>query len=617
MSAGSITLGGNLSVAVGPLGRNAEGSGALNTKGQLAAMYSYSKTKGLFGGVSVEGSVFTERQDANRLAYGGKPTAKQILTGAFDPPDWAFVLIDELDRCTGIPGGHNWVQDNKKNEGAMGWSSPVGNGKTSTGYAFGEGVGAGGTTSKGRKRSSSLFSLGGGNKTPVETGAVFASRPPNAANQLSYASEPRPELPRSQSQTMTGSVTPPNPESRAAPSRPWESRRASTYLPFTSKSLGKSNTAVDRKAGPSSETYNAGYVPKPATRSRAGSIQRPYVGRPTPSPFSDFGSRNGTPADSPKSSPMIGSSDHEWGRTNGTDSGNEFSNVGSRASSVSGRSGRAVSGNGNGVGRSNTNGSSHPNGSGSSSSEEPDLLGAWDANDRGLTPTFARLNMRNGNHGGSLNGTSLLKSRRSSTLPFEDIAEDPNRVRLRETTSSFASKDWVGSNGRSGRRAFSTYGAPEGWPGTGTPVRDGEHNPFQEREYDFSRPFDDYTVPKRKSSRAGAEGGAGAGGMPFAVSDVDPPSNGAGEEEHARAVALFDFKATEGSDLGLKKGQVVLVLATADSAAAWWRGRLQDSDTEGIFPANHVEVLHIPRQLPGGITKTQLRTRLLTGLEFD
>lgn len=49
MSAGSLTLGGNLSVAVGPLGRNGEVTGSLNTKGKLAAMYSYSKTKGLFG----------------------------------------------------------------------------------------------------------------------------------------------------------------------------------------------------------------------------------------------------------------------------------------------------------------------------------------------------------------------------------------------------------------------------------------------------------------------------------------------------------------------------------------------------------------------------------------
>lgn len=39
MSAGSITLGGNMSVALGPLGRNGEASGSLNTSGKVAATY--------------------------------------------------------------------------------------------------------------------------------------------------------------------------------------------------------------------------------------------------------------------------------------------------------------------------------------------------------------------------------------------------------------------------------------------------------------------------------------------------------------------------------------------------------------------------------------------------
>jgi len=38
MAAGSLTLGGNLSIALGPLGRNGEALGSLNTSGKLAAM---------------------------------------------------------------------------------------------------------------------------------------------------------------------------------------------------------------------------------------------------------------------------------------------------------------------------------------------------------------------------------------------------------------------------------------------------------------------------------------------------------------------------------------------------------------------------------------------------
>lgn len=38
MAAGSLTLGGNMSLSIGPLGRNSEAAGALNTDGKVAAM---------------------------------------------------------------------------------------------------------------------------------------------------------------------------------------------------------------------------------------------------------------------------------------------------------------------------------------------------------------------------------------------------------------------------------------------------------------------------------------------------------------------------------------------------------------------------------------------------
>ncbi|KAJ3546373.1 hypothetical protein NM688_g5520 [Phlebia brevispora] len=111
MSAGSLTLGGNLSIAIGPLGRNGEASGSLNTKGKVAAMYSYSKTRGLFGGVSLEGSVIVERSDANAQAYRHDVTAKMLLSGSIPPPEWASVLIRTLEQCTGFPGNRDWVTD--------------------------------------------------------------------------------------------------------------------------------------------------------------------------------------------------------------------------------------------------------------------------------------------------------------------------------------------------------------------------------------------------------------------------------------------------------------------------------------------------------------------------
>ncbi|KJA29307.1 hypothetical protein HYPSUDRAFT_32706 [Hypholoma sublateritium FD-334 SS-4] len=111
MAAGSLSLGGNMSIALGPLGRTGEASGALNTNGKVAAMYSYSKTRGLFGGISIEGSVIVERQDANVQAYNSDVTARLLLGGALDPPPWASPLIKTLEACVGMPGGREWVQE--------------------------------------------------------------------------------------------------------------------------------------------------------------------------------------------------------------------------------------------------------------------------------------------------------------------------------------------------------------------------------------------------------------------------------------------------------------------------------------------------------------------------
>ncbi|CAO3688906.1 unnamed protein product [Umbelopsis ramanniana] len=94
--AGNLTLGGNMSVAAGPIGRNAEAGGSASFK-HIAPIYSYSKTKGLFAGVSLEGSVIITRQDANSKFYGGKVTTKELLNGTIPPPPEADVLYRALN----------------------------------------------------------------------------------------------------------------------------------------------------------------------------------------------------------------------------------------------------------------------------------------------------------------------------------------------------------------------------------------------------------------------------------------------------------------------------------------------------------------------------------------
>lgn len=94
--AGSITLGGNVSVALGPLGRNAEAAGSASLK-SVAAIFAYSKTKGLFAGVSLEGSALIERRDANKKFYGQGATAKRILSGRVEAPPECDILFRVLD----------------------------------------------------------------------------------------------------------------------------------------------------------------------------------------------------------------------------------------------------------------------------------------------------------------------------------------------------------------------------------------------------------------------------------------------------------------------------------------------------------------------------------------
>ena len=72
----SVKLGGELSVAAGPVGRAADGA----TDAQLhAEILSYSRNRGLFAGASLNGALYKQNENANQKLYGRKVTAKEIL----------------------------------------------------------------------------------------------------------------------------------------------------------------------------------------------------------------------------------------------------------------------------------------------------------------------------------------------------------------------------------------------------------------------------------------------------------------------------------------------------------------------------------------------------------
>lgn len=97
---GNLTLGGNLSVSVGPIGAGGEASiaGDLRDK-KVAPIFSYTKSKGLFAGMSIEGTGLLELQKANATFYGQALRADAILRGDIPPPAEAKILYDTITKA--------------------------------------------------------------------------------------------------------------------------------------------------------------------------------------------------------------------------------------------------------------------------------------------------------------------------------------------------------------------------------------------------------------------------------------------------------------------------------------------------------------------------------------
>ncbi|HEY3852308.1 MAG TPA: lipid-binding SYLF domain-containing protein [Steroidobacteraceae bacterium] len=98
ITGGKLTLGADASVAAGPVGR--QGSAATDVS--LAEIYSYARTRGLFGGIAVDGSVIAIDKSANEDLYGKKGvTATEIFSGkAPAPPETAQRFLARLDQAT-------------------------------------------------------------------------------------------------------------------------------------------------------------------------------------------------------------------------------------------------------------------------------------------------------------------------------------------------------------------------------------------------------------------------------------------------------------------------------------------------------------------------------------
>lgn len=95
---GKFTLGADASAAAGPVGRTAQAS----TDAQLKAeIYSYSRARGLFAGVALDGSVLSIDNTSNQAIYGDGVTARRIFEGGVsDVPNAVVDFRDRLEEYT-------------------------------------------------------------------------------------------------------------------------------------------------------------------------------------------------------------------------------------------------------------------------------------------------------------------------------------------------------------------------------------------------------------------------------------------------------------------------------------------------------------------------------------
>lgn len=90
-----FTLGGDATAAAGPVGRSTQ---AETDAAMTAEILTWSRARGLFAGVSLNGSTLREDEDWNRELYGKALKNREIVTGDVKPPAAAAPLIDLLNK---------------------------------------------------------------------------------------------------------------------------------------------------------------------------------------------------------------------------------------------------------------------------------------------------------------------------------------------------------------------------------------------------------------------------------------------------------------------------------------------------------------------------------------
>ncbi len=91
-----VKLGGDVAAAAGPKGRDAAASTDVTMRAEIL---SYSRSRGLFAGISLEGSTLRPDNDGNERLYGKGGTAKDVvINSAIHAPESARLLVSTLNK---------------------------------------------------------------------------------------------------------------------------------------------------------------------------------------------------------------------------------------------------------------------------------------------------------------------------------------------------------------------------------------------------------------------------------------------------------------------------------------------------------------------------------------
>ncbi|CEH13118.1 Uncharacterized conserved protein [Ceraceosorus bombacis] len=632
MSTGSLQLGGNLSVAVGPVGRSAEAAAAVNSEGSAAAMYSYSRSKGVYAGLSVEGTVLLDRSDANSKAYHQSDcSAKKVLSGSVDVPSWALPLHDTVKKFT-MTGGADDARSVKdyggwkalergmrdldaghytysatayapshskpglaKRLGSFGRSSSH-NSNTSREYAFGTSNGAASFSGGASGTASNYASEFAAARTSPSSAyrpasssggsSRFSTSPKNAfSSNVGIRTNFKGETSLLDAQSGSDSYGMGTGTGQAGHATYHISNRAAHTRGAGGGSLGfkqqfrnsTSSESADEEQQRSSATYSTHRPTQSqsvATTSQGSKWNNVATHNPSPS-------LNADPffASSPSSSRNLASPsgpyalDRDGNRSNKSSSSSSASAAASGAGFVFPRSG---------------GGEALDSPSGARAGAQ-----GW-RDDYGLSSPDEQHKF-NGSSNGSSNGYG------------HGHGEKPKRPDMRHRSSSSASRLWNRIRGNSQATIVppATTGAGYFEEKKSASRRDST-DLIRFEEENTTPPFSPQTnLPVSANTvdtfpLSGARSNFASGAFPSssqANSDSTTTTTATSPTQQRRVVALYDFEGQEAQDLSFKIGDVIRVIRATMDRQDWWLGRLEHasagvqgrSGVVGSFPANYTE----------------------------